>query len=204
MRRGCEISVVGWLQIRAAACRGRCRSQPFATKERYGCGSAACRYTSARWKVTSSPQLPVKPVYPAGGQSRPPLQRTGGQKRLVGADDSVGPKNITNSPGFTEKTLCSAGSMRRPQASFEAQPRFARLLGIDPCKRAGRCVRIWRRSEHLPVILRRGLFAAVFDDAEGGVGGVGHGFLIVGPFGLGDGGQHPVGQIVIGVRPASL
>ena len=48
MRRGCEISVVGWLQIRAAACRGRCRSQPFATKERYGCGSAACRYTSAR------------------------------------------------------------------------------------------------------------------------------------------------------------
>ena len=25
--------------------RGRCRSQPFATKERYGCGSAACRYT---------------------------------------------------------------------------------------------------------------------------------------------------------------
>ena len=28
--------------------RGRCRSQPFATKERYGCGSAACRYTSAR------------------------------------------------------------------------------------------------------------------------------------------------------------
>ena len=28
--------------------RGRCRSQPFATKERYGCGSAACRYTSTR------------------------------------------------------------------------------------------------------------------------------------------------------------
>ena len=28
--------------------RGRCRSQPFATKERYGCRSAACRYTSTR------------------------------------------------------------------------------------------------------------------------------------------------------------
>ena len=28
--------------------RCRCRSQPFATKERYGCGSAACRYTSTR------------------------------------------------------------------------------------------------------------------------------------------------------------
>ena len=56
------------------------------------------------------------------------------------------------------------------------------------------------RSEHLPVILRRGLFAAVFDDAEGRVAGVGHSLLIVGPFGLGDGRQHPVGQIVIGVR----
>ena len=33
-------------------CRGRCRSQPFATKERYGCGSAACRYTSARTECT--------------------------------------------------------------------------------------------------------------------------------------------------------
>ena len=34
-------------------------------------------------------------------------------------------------------------------------------------------------SEHLPVILRRGLFAAVFDDAEGRVAGVGtHGELM--------------------------
>ena len=40
--------------------RGRCRSQPFATKERYGCGSAACRYTSARWEVTNSPQISEK------------------------------------------------------------------------------------------------------------------------------------------------
>ena len=38
--------------------------------------------------------------------------------------------------GFAILQLCSAGSMRRPQASFEAQPRAARLLapkmGIDP------------------------------------------------------------------------
>ena len=54
--------------------RGRCRSQPFATKERYGCGSAACRYTSARWEVTNLPEIPVKPVHSAGGQSRPPLR----------------------------------------------------------------------------------------------------------------------------------
>ena len=78
--------------------RGRCRSQPFATKERYGCGSAACRYTSARWEVTNSPQISIK-------------------------------------------TAQSAGPMRHPQASFEAQPRIARLLapkiGIDPYTETG-------------------------------------------------------------------
>ena len=83
--------------------RGRCRSQPFATKERYGCGSAACRYTSARWEVTNSPQISIK-------------------------------------------TVQSAGPMRHPQASFEAQPRIARLLapkiGIGPYKACTDSVRI--------------------------------------------------------------
>ena len=37
-----------FLRSAYSICRGRCRSQPFATKERYGCGSAACRYTSTR------------------------------------------------------------------------------------------------------------------------------------------------------------
>ena len=45
--------------------------------------------TSARWEVANLPQISVKPVHSAGGQSRPPLQeRAGG---VVGADDSVGP-----------------------------------------------------------------------------------------------------------------
>ena len=39
---------------------GRCRSQPFATKERYGCGAAACRYTSALAEVSDSPEISVK------------------------------------------------------------------------------------------------------------------------------------------------
>ena len=85
-------------RILAALCRGRCRSQPFATKERYGCGSAACRYTSARWEVTNSPQISIK-------------------------------------------TAQSAGPMRHPQASFEAQPRIARFLApkisIDPYTETG-------------------------------------------------------------------
>ena len=45
----CSTEIFGNFRCsRAFDCRGRCRSQPFATKERYGCGSAACRYTSAR------------------------------------------------------------------------------------------------------------------------------------------------------------
>ena len=43
---------------------------------------------------------------------------------------------IANLPKITEKLLQFAGPMRCPQASFEAQPRFARLLapkmGIGP------------------------------------------------------------------------
>ena len=48
---------------------------------------------------------------------------------------------VANSPQITVKTVQSAGSMRRPQASFEAQPRIARLLapkkGIDPYTETG-------------------------------------------------------------------
>ena len=64
----------------------------------YGCGSAACRYTSARWEVTNSLKISIK-------------------------------------------TAQSVGPMRHPQASFEAQPRIARLLapkkGIDPYTETG-------------------------------------------------------------------
>ena len=58
-------------RILAALCRSRCRSQPFATKERYGCGSAACRYTSARWEVTNSPQISIKTAQSAGPMRHP-------------------------------------------------------------------------------------------------------------------------------------
>ena len=77
---------------------------------------------------TNSPKIPVKSVYPAGGQSRPPLQRAGGRKRLVGADDSVGPKNVANSPGITVKTVRSAGPMwasAPTNARFGGSPKIA-------------------------------------------------------------------------------
>ena len=76
------------------SCRGRCRSQPFATKERYGCGSAACRYTSARQfapflrKSPANSRLPKGPTESSaptttlalscrGGRLCPPADRTG-------------------------------------------------------------------------------------------------------------------------------
>ena len=46
--------------------RGRCRSQPFATKERYGCGSAACRYTSARQFAPFFRKSPANSRLPKG------------------------------------------------------------------------------------------------------------------------------------------
>ena len=62
--------------------------------------------TSARWEVANLPQISVKPVHSAGGQSRPPPQERAGD--VVGADDSVGPKNITNSPRIPVKPVQSA------------------------------------------------------------------------------------------------
>ena len=72
--------------------RGRCRSQPFAAKERYGCGSAACRYTSTR-QFAPVFYKTVRQICscPMGRQSRRPLQQVSALP--VGADDSVRPQD---------------------------------------------------------------------------------------------------------------
>ena len=61
------------------------------------------------------------------------------EKRFVGADASVRPwGNCKFVVTYRKNGRALCGSMRRPQASFEAQPRAARLLapkmGIDPYK----------------------------------------------------------------------
>ena len=61
-------------------------------------------------------------------------------QRPVGADASVRPLGNCGFAATCRKNeRAPCGSMRRPQASFEAQPRAARLLapkmGIDPYKR---------------------------------------------------------------------
>ena len=68
------------------------------------------------------------------------------QCALYACSADVLPDAAANSPKNTVKTVHSAGPMRRPQASFEAQPRIARLLapkmGIDPYRQVGKCIRI--------------------------------------------------------------
>ncbi len=72
--------------------RGRCRSQPFATKERYGCGSAACRYTSARQNAPFLQESTANLRFSMGRPSRRPLQQPFALS--VGADDSVRPRDV--------------------------------------------------------------------------------------------------------------
>ena len=62
---------------------------------------------------------------------------------------------VANLPKITVKTLRSAGPMRCPQASFEAQPRIARLLapkmGIGPYNHTSRYIRIRRKLPGKPL-----------------------------------------------------
>ena len=54
---------------------------------------------------------------------------------------------VKTSPKIFVKSVHSVGSMRRPQASFEAQPRIARLLapkmGIGPYRLLAYCRSGW-------------------------------------------------------------
>ena len=85
--------------------RGRCRSQPFATKERYGCGSAACRYTSARQFAPFSENLRRIRGCPRGRQRRRPLQRL--LLSPVGADDSVRPQTAPVFTGISGESVAA-------------------------------------------------------------------------------------------------
>ena len=93
------------------------------------CGSIPTKFF--RWRRTprqknafQNAALQNKAVYPAGFLL--PLQNASEARVLaltecVGADDSVGLKNVANSPQIFEKTLRSAGGQCRPplQIVFE-------------------------------------------------------------------------------------
>ena len=62
---------------------------------------------STRWAVANSPKSFEKPVHPAGGQSRPPLQGYVGISLGVGADDSVGPFGMLRIRRRVSKKSCN-------------------------------------------------------------------------------------------------
>ena len=70
--------------------RGRCRSQPFATKERYGCGGR-CPHRPGRMHRFYG-NLRRICNFSMGRQSRRPLQQPFALS--VGADDSVRPRDV--------------------------------------------------------------------------------------------------------------
>ncbi len=127
------------LYICAAHCRGRCRSQLFAAKARYGCGSAACRYASARQNAPVFMELCVefvsakwadRVVGPYSGIFDPPCS--------VGADDSVRP---LDAPVFT-----------RIYGEFVTFPRAD--VGIGPYNQARKCIRVRRGFSMIRCMLR--------------------------------------------------
>ena len=94
--------------------------------------------TSPRWAAVNSPKIPVKSVHPAGGQSRPPLQRV--RRVVVGADDSVGPL----------RSYKFAVDSRKNGAFCRAD------VGIGLYGHAGKCIRIRRRFSIIRCILPGG------------------------------------------------
>ena len=71
--------------------------------------------TSARWEAANLPQISVKPVHSAGGQSRPPLQeRAGGRRR---GRRLCRPKKYNEFAENSRKTgaICAGRGWHRPR-----------------------------------------------------------------------------------------
>ena len=126
--------------------RGRCRSQPFATKERYGCGSAACRYTSA-W------------------QNAPFLRESTANLYLLN-----GPTE-SSAPTTTLRTLCRGGRLCPPAGCTDFTGIFGEFTAAPYIQR-GNCLRIRRkfskeftafcRAEQSPAPTNCGCISTVF------------------------------------------
>ena len=127
--------------------RGRCRSQPFATKERYGCGSAACRYTSAQQ---------VAPFF---------MKNSGKFAASQWADRVVGPYNDPRSPPV------GAGASCPPAGCTDFTGIFGEFTAAPYIQR-GNCLRIRRkfskeftafcRAEQSPAPTNCGCISTVF------------------------------------------
>ena len=138
--------------------RGRCRPQPFATKERYGCGSAACRYTLTR-QFAPVFYKTVRQIRncPMGRQSRRPLQQVSALP--VGADDSVRPQNMSILRKSSANSLLPSGPMwaSAPTTKYADAYEFA----VD-----FRYPRAFRRAEQSPAPTKSYAKSYCFADFE--------------------------------------
>ena len=73
---------------------------------------------STRWAVANSPKSFEKPVHPAGGQSRPPLQGYVGISLGVGADDSVGPFGMLRIHRRVSKKSCNLPGQKEAKSVY--------------------------------------------------------------------------------------
>ena len=74
--------------------------------------------TSAHEEAANPPKIPAKPVYPAGGQSRPPLQGYVGISLGVGADDSVGPFGMLRIRRRVSKKSCNLPGQKEAKSVY--------------------------------------------------------------------------------------
>ena len=97
--------------------------------------------TSARWEAANSPEIPVKSVYSAGGQSRPPLRSTGGSKTLLQGSTTLSARlgSYEFAEEFCKNGLFCAGRCRhRPLQPNAHVPADSPKISKDSVRPAGR------------------------------------------------------------------
>ncbi len=97
--------------------------------------------TSARWEAAKSPEIPVKSVYSAGGQSRPPLRSTGGSETLLQGSTTLSARlgSYKFAEEFCKNGLFCAGRCRhRPLQPNAHVPADSPKISKDSVRPAGR------------------------------------------------------------------
>ena len=96
--------------------------------------------TSARWEAAKSPEIPVKSVYSAGGQSRPPLRSTGGSETLLQGSTTLSARlgSYEFAEEFCKNGLFCAGRCRhRPLQPNAHVPADSPKISKDSVRPAG-------------------------------------------------------------------
>lgn len=97
--------------------------------------------TSARWEAAKSPEIPVKSVYSAGGQSHPPLRSTGGSETLLQGSTTLSAR--LGSYEFAEEfckngLFCASRCRHRPLQPNAHVPADSPKISKDSVRPVGR------------------------------------------------------------------